>query len=117
MLADLLDNGLDAVDGGENDADRVLRRGDAVAQHAHHGFGGMADPLPMLALFDKQVQLRMGQANVMRWVDEILPLLTDDDPLGVDEFATHHLPLSEGPDAYRRFQEKQDGVVKVILHP
>ena len=50
----------------------------------------------MLQLFDKQIQLRMGQANVWRWVDDILPLLTDDDPLGVDSFATHHLPLVGG---------------------
>ncbi len=34
----------------------------------------MADPLPMLKLFDKQIQLRMGQANVKKWVDDIMPL-------------------------------------------
>ncbi len=51
-------------------------------------YGGMTDPLPMMTLFDKQIQLRMGQANVRRWIDDILPLLTDDDPLGVDDFAT-----------------------------
>ena len=55
----------------------------------------MTDPIPMMTLFDKQIQLRMGQANVRRWVDDILPLLDDDDPLGVDSFATHHLPLDE----------------------
>jgi len=80
-------------------------------------YGGMADPLPMLTLFDKQVQLRMGQANVKRWVDDILPLLTDDDPLGVDGFATHRLPLDEGPAAYEAFQKKADGTVKVVLQP
>jgi hypothetical protein len=49
----------------------------------------MADPLPMLTIFDKQIQLRMGQANVKRWVDDVMPLLTgDDDPLGVEGFAT-----------------------------
>ena len=79
-------------------------------------YGGMADPLPMLTLFDKQIQLRMGQANVKRWVDDIMPLLTDSDPLGVDTFATHVLPL-EAPHAYDIFQNKQDGAVKVILQP
>ena len=72
-------------------------------------YGGMADPLPMLTLFDKQIQLRMGQANVKRWVDEILPLLTDADPLGTEDFATHRLPLEKAPEAYEMFQEKQDG--------
>ncbi|ORV81671.1 zinc-dependent alcohol dehydrogenase [Mycolicibacterium iranicum] len=80
-------------------------------------YGGMADPLPMLTLFDKQIQLRMGQANVKRWVDDIMPLLTDSDPLGVDTFATHVLPLDEAPHAYDIFQNKQDGAVKVILQP
>ncbi|MFC7759639.1 hypothetical protein ACFQY4_17705 [Catellatospora bangladeshensis] len=77
----------------------------------------MADPLPMLTLFDKQIQLRMGQANVRRWVDDILPLLTDADPLGVESFASHRVPLSAAPIAYQQFQEKKDGVVKVLLQP
>ena len=80
-------------------------------------YGGMADPLPMLTLFDKQVQVRMGQANVKRWVDDIMPLLLDGDPLGCDGFATHRLPLEEAPDAYGRFQRKEDGMVKVVLRP
>jgi len=80
-------------------------------------YGGMADPMPMLTLFDKQIQLRMGQANVKKWVDDIMPLLTDSDPLGVDTFATHVLPLAEAPHAYEIFQKKQDGAVKVILQP
>ena len=81
-------------------------------------YGGQADPLPMLTLFDKQIQLRMGQANVKRWVDDIMPLIAgDDDPLGVEDFATHRLPLEEGPRAYEQFQKKQDGMVKVLLQP
>ena len=80
-------------------------------------YGGMADPMPMMTLFDKQVQLRMGQANVKRWVPEIMPLLTDDDPLGVEDFATHRLPLDGAPDAYATFQAKEDGMVKVVLKP
>ncbi|MGQ9348137.1 zinc-dependent alcohol dehydrogenase [Mycolicibacterium gilvum] len=80
-------------------------------------YGGMADPMPILTMFDKQIQVRMGQANVKRWVDDILPLLTDEDPLGVDTFATHTLPLDQAPHAYEIFQKKQDGAVKVILKP
>lgn len=80
-------------------------------------YGGMADPLPMLRLFDKQIQLRMGQANVKKWVDDIMPLLTDDDPLGVDTFATRTLPLDQAPHGYDIFQKKQDGAVKIILKP
>jgi threonine dehydrogenase-like Zn-dependent dehydrogenase len=93
----------------------IVRRGGTISLIGV--YGGMADPLPMLTLFDKQVTLRMGQANVKKWVDDIMPLLTDDDPLGVDDFATHVLPLAEAPHAYEIFQKKQDGAVKIVLRP
>ncbi|MGW0465151.1 zinc-dependent alcohol dehydrogenase [Streptomyces sp. NPDC003027] len=93
----------------------IVRRGGTISVVGV--YGGMADPLPMLTLFDKQIQLRMGQANVRRWVDEILPLLDGGDPLGVEGFATHVLPLEEGPSAYATFQAKEDGMVKTLLRP
>jgi threonine dehydrogenase-like Zn-dependent dehydrogenase len=78
----------------------------------------MVDPMPMMTLFDKQITVRMGQANVKRWVGDILPLLTGDgDPLGVDDLATHHLPLSEASHAYEMFQAKRDGAIKILLRP
>jgi threonine dehydrogenase-like Zn-dependent dehydrogenase len=80
-------------------------------------YGGMIDPMPMMTLFDKQITLRMGQANVKRWIPDILPLLTDDDPLGVDDLATHRLKLTDAPDAYAMFQEKRDGAIKILLQP
>jgi threonine dehydrogenase-like Zn-dependent dehydrogenase len=93
----------------------IVRRGGTISLSGV--YGGMADPLPMLTLFDKQIQLRMGQANVKNWVDDILPLLTDDDPLGVESFATHKLPLEQGPQAYETFQKKEDGAIKILLQP
>jgi threonine dehydrogenase-like Zn-dependent dehydrogenase len=81
-------------------------------------YGGAATPMPMMELFDKQVQVRMGQANVKAWIDQILPLVTDDsDPLGTEDFATHRLPLDEAPRGYELFQEKEDGAIKVVLKP
>ncbi|MDX6367206.1 MAG: hypothetical protein QOK30_2282 [Nocardioidaceae bacterium] len=93
----------------------AVRRGGTVSISGV--YGGAADPIPMFQLFDKQIQLRMGQANVRAWTDELLGLLVGDDPLGVDSFATHHLSLDEAPDAYNRFQKKEDGVVKVVFKP
>ena len=93
----------------------IVRRGGTISLVGV--YGGQTDPVPMLTLFDKQVQLRMGQANVKRWVDDILPLLTDEDPLGVDNFATHRLPLDDAPQAYEDFQQKRAGMVKVLLKP
>ena len=67
---------------------------------------------------DKQVTLKMGQANVKRWVDDIMPLLSDDsDPLGVEDLATRKVPLDQAPEMYERFQKKEDGAIKVVLKP
>jgi threonine dehydrogenase-like Zn-dependent dehydrogenase len=93
----------------------VVRRGGTISVIGV--YGGMVDPMPMMTLFDKQIQLRMGQANVKRWAGDILPLLVDDDPLGVDDFATHRLPLAEAPHAYEIFQKKEDGAIKIQLKP
>lgn len=93
----------------------IVRRGGTISLIGV--YGGMADPLPMLTLFDKQVQLRMGQANVKKWIDDIMPLLTDEDPLGVDTFASHVLPLDDAPHAYDIFQNKADGAIKIMLQP
>ena len=81
-------------------------------------YGGTADPLNMLQLFDKGVVLRMGQAHVRRWTNDLMPLVMDDsDPLGVEDFATHRLPLDDAPYAYEIFQQKRDGAIKIVLEP
>lgn len=99
-----------------NLAIEMVRRGGTISLSGV--YGGTADPLNMLQLFDKQITLKMGQANVRRWVDDILPLVSgDEDPLGVDTFATHHLPLADAPSAYEMFQKKEDGAFKVVFRP
>jgi threonine dehydrogenase-like Zn-dependent dehydrogenase len=107
--------GIDRMSVLRNAIDSV-RRGGTISLSGV--YGGMADPMPMMDLFDKQIQLRMGQANVHRWIPDILPLVEGDgDPLGVEDLATHHLPLEDAPRAYEMFQKKQDGAIKVLLHP
>ena len=81
-------------------------------------YGGQLDPMPMMDLFDKGIQVRMGQAHVKRWIDDIMPLVGgDDDPLGTDDLMTHELLLEEAPHGYEIFQRKEDGAVKVVLKP
>lgn len=95
---------------------KAVRRGGTVSLSGV--YGGEADPMPLMEMFDRGIQLRMGQCHVRRWTDEILPLLSgDDDPLGVEDLRTHRLPLDRAPQAYEMFQKKEDGCIKVVLEP
>ncbi|MFD6176578.1 MULTISPECIES: alcohol dehydrogenase catalytic domain-containing protein [unclassified Isoptericola] len=94
----------------------LVRRGGTVSLSGV--YGGAKDPLPLMQIFDKQLTLRSGQANVRRWTDDLLPLVSDPaDPLDVLGLRTHRLPLEDAPEAYRAFQRKEDGCIKVVLDP
>ena len=95
---------------------KAVRRGGTVSVSGV--YGGEVDPMPMMEMFDRGVQLRMGQAHVRRWIDDLLPIVSDDaDPLGVRQFATHHLPLEDAPHGYEIFRDKTEGCIKVVLQP
>jgi threonine dehydrogenase-like Zn-dependent dehydrogenase len=94
----------------------AVRRGGTVSLSGV--YGGQASPTPLLSMFDKQLQLRMGQCNVRNWTDELLPLVEDEaDPLGVMDLVTHRVGLEEAPAMYEKFQKKEDGCIKVVLQP
>ena len=94
----------------------LVRRGGTVSLSGV--YGGAASPMPLLTMFDKQLQLRMGQCNVRVWTDALLPLVEDPaDPLGVGDLVTHRLPLEEAAVGYDLFQRKHDGCIKVVLDP
>jgi len=93
-----------------------VRRGGTVSVSGV--YGGEVDPMPMMEMFDRGIQLRMGQAHVRRWSDEVLPLVLDSsDPLGVLDLVTHRLPLADAPSGYEMFRNKDDGCIKVVLRP
>ena len=94
----------------------VVRRGGTVSLSGV--YAGDADIMPMKTLFDKQVSIRMGQCNVKRWIDDLMPLVEDlGDPLGVMDLTTHTAPLDDAPALYETFQRKEDGCIKVVLQP
>jgi threonine dehydrogenase-like Zn-dependent dehydrogenase len=107
--------GIDRLD-ALTTAIKAVRRGGTVSVSGV--YGGEADPLPMMEMFDRGVQLRMGQAHVKRWMAALLPIVSDEqDPLGVRQLATHHLPLEQAPHGYEIFRAKADGCIKVVLQP
>ncbi len=80
-------------------------------------YGGPMPAFPLGDLFDKQITLRWGQANVRRWTDELQRLLADGDPLDAAGLVTTEAPLAEAPEMYKAFRKKDPGVVKVVLRP
>jgi threonine dehydrogenase-like Zn-dependent dehydrogenase len=93
-----------------------VRRGGTVSISGV--YGGMADPMPMMSLFDKGLTLRMGQCHVKRWTDELFEIASgSEDVLGLETLATHRVSLDQAPEMYSVFQKKQDECLKVVLTP
>ena len=93
-----------------------MRRGGTVSISGV--YGGAADPMPMMDLFDKQMQLRMGQCNVKRWIDESCRWSrTTPTRSACWTCPPTRCRSGEAPEAYKTFQEKTDGCIKVVLKP
>lgn len=79
-------------------------------------YAGFIDKVPFGAVFAKGVTLKMGQTHMQRYLRPLLGLIEDGkiDPSFV---ITHRVPLTQAPDAYAKFAEKEDGCIKVVLDP
>lgn len=94
----------------------LVRRGGTVSVSGV--YAGVFDPMPMLTIFDKQLAMRFGQCNVHQWLPALLPLAeAPGDPLGLEDLATHRVPLEQAPEMYVKFRDKADGCIKVVLKP
>jgi len=77
---------------------------------------GFPDKFPLGALMNKGLTVRAGQTHVAKYHRQLLARIEkgEIDPSFV---ITHRLPLSEGPEAYKKFRDKQDNCIKVVLKP
>ncbi len=84
----------------------LVRRGGTVSRAGV--YGGESDPLPIKSLFDKGVTIRMGQCNVKRWIDELLPLVEDTaDSFSLDDLVTHTKSLEDAPKCTRSSRRRK----------
>jgi threonine dehydrogenase-like Zn-dependent dehydrogenase len=79
-------------------------------------YGTKYDDFPLGQWVDKGLRVTTGQALVHDYIDELLEMVRSG-RLVADDIVTHRLPLSAAPDAYRMFNRKEDGCVKVVLDP
>ena len=79
-------------------------------------YGGLIDKIPFGAAMNKGITIRMGQTHVNRWADDLLRRIGSGqiDPSFV---ITHTASLADGARMYRKFRDKEDGCIKVVLRP
>jgi len=77
---------------------------------------GMLDKVPIGAAFNKGLSLKMGQTHVQRYLKMLLEKIEagEIDPSFV---ITDYVTLDEAPQAYKTFQERKDGCIKVVIKP
>ena len=77
---------------------------------------GMADNLPIGAAMNKGLTIKTGQTHVQAYTKPLLAKIEagEIDPSFV---VTHPARLEEAPELYKKFRDKKDGVIKVVLRP
>lgn len=77
---------------------------------------GMVNEIPFGAAMNKALTFKMGQTHVQRYMKPLMEKIEagDIDPSFI---ITHRLPLSEAPQAYKTFKEKEDNCIKVVMTP
>jgi threonine dehydrogenase-like Zn-dependent dehydrogenase len=65
---------------------------------------------------NKGLTIRSGQTHVQRYLKPLLEMIEggEIDPSFV---ITHRASLEDAPDMYRKFRDKHDGCIKVVLTP
>lgn len=89
----------------------IASRGSTVS------FIGLPQPdvtLPLPHLLFKDIQIRAGVASPTREWESLIPLLQGG-RLKADGLFSHRMMLSEGQEAYRMFDAREDGVLKIML--
>ena len=60
--------------------------------------------------------MRAGQTPVQNYFEKLLGLVLEG-TLRPSQVITHRLPLEQAPKAYKMFNDKEEGCVKVVLKP
>jgi len=77
---------------------------------------GVVDKIPFGAFMNKALTMRTGQTHTHRYLAPLLEKVQkgDIDPSFV---ITHRAGFSDGPDLYKKFRDKEDGCIKVVMAP
>ncbi|MGY1917021.1 zinc-dependent alcohol dehydrogenase [Blastococcus sp. SYSU DS0973] len=79
-------------------------------------FAAMVDKFPLGAAMNKGLTIRGAQVHAQRYIPELLRRMEAGE-LVTEHLATHVMPLTEAPEGYRLFKEKEDGCVRAVFQP
>lgn len=71
---------------------------------------------PLWSAFNKQLTFRVAGCIVQDQWAELIPLVRSG-RLKPELYITHRMPLTEGAEAYRLFDAREDGALKMVLTP
>ena len=80
--------------------------------------GVFVGPVPVMmgAVVGKGLTLKTGQTHVQRYLEPLMRRIEEGE-IDPSFLITHKIKLEDGPDAYKMFQEKNDGCIKVVINP
>ncbi len=96
------------------EAIKSCRKGGTISMPG--AYIGAADPVPLGAFMNKGLTLKTGQTHMQHYMKRLLEMIESNkiDPSFV---ITHRVKLSDAPEAYKKFRDKKDGCIKVVLYP
>ena len=78
-------------------------------------YGSAYDSFPLGQLFQRELQIRMGQCPVKKYNEQLLHLI-ETRRIDATKIISHPMKLDEAPKAYDMFDKKEE-VTKVVFSP
>ena len=78
-------------------------------------YGSAYDKFPLGQLFQRELQIRMGQCPVKKYNEQLLHLI-EVGRIDVTKIISHSMKLDEAPKGYEMFDKKEE-VTKVVFKP
>jgi threonine dehydrogenase-like Zn-dependent dehydrogenase len=79
-------------------------------------YGGYLDKIPMGSAINRGLTFRMAQTPVQRYLPRLLKLI-EEGKIDPSVVITDRARLEDGPELYKKFRDKKDGCIKVVLMP
>jgi threonine dehydrogenase-like Zn-dependent dehydrogenase len=79
-------------------------------------YGGFIDKMPLGAAFNKGLTFKMGQTHMHKYMGPLLERVQNGE-IDPSYIITHRISLDEVPAAYKKFRNKEDKCIKVMIKP